>query len=202
MGFAVTCLALRDYRMLTTVTESTGEFLVLGYRFLHLLTYFFMAWNTECAWCGYGIVDLQWMVGRMAAETVTDYLSFCMGLMTIRTIRYLPVHIVTERTGLFSMRTFIVGEILSRSFMTGEAWFFYIIGKLKGKRFMGIGVAGEAVFQLEVGLSLMAHGAFRDDVLTPGRMFCVTVQAGNFCLVFAAVIGDGCGCILVTFYTV
>ena len=138
----------------------------------------------------------------MAAKTVTDHLALGMGFMTLGTIGNLAVYLMTERTGLLCMGALIIDEVLTGSFMTGEARFFYVISKLQVKRLMGIGVAGKAVFQFKVGLSLMTHGTLRNDVLTPGWMFCVTVKTGNCCLVFAAIIGDRGGCILVTFYTV
>ena len=54
---------------------------------------------------------------------------------------------------------------------------------------MGIGVTRQAVFQFKMGLALMAHGAFGNDFLTPGRMLLVTVQAGYFSAMLAAVAG-------------
>jgi hypothetical protein len=81
MGFTMTHLALRHNRMLTTVTEGTGECLVLGHRFFQLFTNFFMARHTEISRGGQGIVNFQRMVGRMTAKAVTGYLAFGMGLM-------------------------------------------------------------------------------------------------------------------------
>ena len=73
--------ALRHNRMLAAVAEGTGECLVLGDRFFHLLADLFMARHTEVSRGGQSIVDLQRMVGRMTAEAVTGYLAFSMGLM-------------------------------------------------------------------------------------------------------------------------
>jgi len=81
MGLAMTGLALRYNRMLAAVAEGTGECLVLGDRFFHLFSNFFMARHTETSRCGQGRVDFQRMVGRMTAEAVTGYLAFSMGLM-------------------------------------------------------------------------------------------------------------------------
>ena len=80
--------------------------------------------------CGQGIIDLQGMMGRMTAEAVAGQLAFSMGLMAICTIRYFAVHIVTERTGLLSMSTFIICKILARAFMAGQAGLLHIISKI------------------------------------------------------------------------
>ena len=45
---------------------------------------------------------------------------------------------------------------------------------------MGIGMACQAIFQFKMGLAFMAHGALRDDILTPGGMLLMTVQTGYF----------------------
>jgi hypothetical protein len=81
MGFTVTGLALWYYRMLPSVTEGTGKGLVLCHCFFQLLSHLFMAWNTKISWRCQGIVNLQWMMGRVAAKTVTGYLALDMRLM-------------------------------------------------------------------------------------------------------------------------
>ncbi len=112
------------------------------------------------------------------------------------------MHLVTECTELLGMGAFIVGKVLSRAFMACKARLFYIIGKMQGKRFMGIGVAGKTVFQLEMGPTLVAHGALRYDILAPGRMFAVAIKTCHLCLVLPSVAGDRSRLILVTFCTV
>ena len=183
-------LALRHIRVLAAMTESTGKCLVLGLCFLHQLTNFFMTCHTECPWRGQGIINLQRMVGRMATQTVTGHLALCVGFMTTGTIGDLAVYFMAERTGLLGMGTFIIDKILPGFFMAGKAGLFYIIGKIQGKRLMGVGMTGKTILQFKVGPALMAHGAFRYDIFTPGRMLPMTIEAGNCCLVHAAVTGN------------
>ena len=70
MGFTMAFLALRHIGMLTAMAEGTGECLVFGLCFLHQLANFAVTWNTECSWCSLGWIDLQWMVGRVASQTI------------------------------------------------------------------------------------------------------------------------------------
>jgi hypothetical protein len=100
------------------------------------------------------------------------------------------------------MGAFIIGKVLSRALMTGKAGLFYIISKMKGKRFMRIGVAGKAVFQFKMGPPFVAHGAFRNDIFSPGRMLFMAIKTGNLCLMLSSVAGDRSRLILVAFYTV
>lgn len=202
MWFPVAGLALRHNRMLAAVTEGTGECLVLGLCFLHQLANFLMTCHAEGSRRCQGIINLQRMMGRVTSQTVTGHLAFSVGLMTRGTIGDLAVYIMTERTGLLSMGTFIIDKILTRSFVAGKAGLFYIIGKVQGKGLMGIRMAGKAVLQFIMGFALVAHGALRDNIFTPGRMLSMTVKAGNCCLVLAAVTGDCCRGILVTFHTI
>lgn len=83
----------------------------------------------------------------MATQTVTAHLALNMGFMTLGTFRNLAVHLMTEGTELFCMGTFIIGKILTRSFVAGKARIFYIIGKIEGKGLMGIGMTGKTVLQ-------------------------------------------------------
>ena len=175
----MTGLALWNIGMLTTVAERTGKCLVLGYCLLHLFSHLFVAWDTECSRRGQGIVDLQWMMDRMTAKAVTGHLALGMWFMAPGTVRDLTVHLMAEGTGLLGMGTFIVGKILSRTLMTGQAWLFYIIGKIERQRLMRVGMTGKAVFQFKVRRALMAHGALRNDFFTPGRMFCMAIKTGN-----------------------
>jgi hypothetical protein len=67
--------------------------------------------------------------------------------------------------------------------VTGVAGFFYIIPKSDIKGLMWICMAAEAVFKREVGLILMAVGAFGDQraFRGSGRMFSgVTLETVNF----------------------
>ena len=74
----------------------------------------------------------------MAAKTITGLLSLGMGLMTHGTVWNLAMHLMAERTGLLSMGTRIIGEILSRALMAGKTRLFYIIGKVQGQGFMRV----------------------------------------------------------------
>ena len=138
----------------------------------------------------------------MATKAVTRHLAFSMRFMTLGTIGDLAVYFMAERTGLLGMCAFIIGKVLARALMTGKTRLFYIIGKMQGKRLMGVGVAGKTVLQFKMGPALMTHGAFRNDIFAPGRMFTMTVETGNLCLVLASVAGDRSRLILVAFYTV
>jgi hypothetical protein len=142
MGFTVTGLALGDIRMLSTVAEGAGKGLVLCRCFFHLGPNLFMTWDTGSSRCGHGIINLQWMMCRVAAKAITGYLALGMGLMTLRTIGDLAMHFMAESTGLLSMGTLIIGEILPRALMTGKARLFNITGKVQGQRFMRVRVAG------------------------------------------------------------
>jgi hypothetical protein len=138
MGFTVAGLALRHIGMLAPVAESTGKCLVFGHGFFHLLTDFPMTGDAESPRSRHGIVDLQRMMGRMAAQAVTGELAFRMGLMALGAVRDLAMDLVAEGTGLLGMGTFIIGEILPRALMTGEAGLFYIRGKVQRQGLMRI----------------------------------------------------------------
>ncbi len=138
----------------------------------------------------------------MASEAVRGHLALSMGFMTLGTIGDLAVYFMTERTGLLGMCAFIIGKVLARALMTGKARLFYIIGKMQGKRLMGVGVAGKTVLQFKMGPALMTHGAFRNDILPPGRMLTMAVKTCHLCLVPPSVAGDGSRLILVAFYAV
>ena len=122
-----------------------------------------------------------------------------MGFMALGAVRDLAVYFVAERTGLFGMGGLVIGEVLARPLMAGETRFFYVIGKVQGQWFMGIGVTGQAVFQLEMRPAFMAHGTLGDNVLTPWRMLLVTVKTGDGGLMLAPVAGNCCRFILVAF---
>ena len=188
MRLSVTGLALGHIRMLTAVAEGTGKCLVLGHCFLQQRADFFVACNAECSWRCHGIFNLQRMMGRMATQTVTGNLLRSMGFMTVGAIGDPAVDLMAERTGLLCMGALKIGKILTWSFMAGKARLFDIIGKIQGKRLMGIGMAGKAVLQFKVGLAFMAHRASRYDIFTPGRMLPMAVKTGNCCLVFATVV--------------
>lgn len=202
MRFAMTGLALGDTRMLTPVAESTGKCLMLRHGFFQLFAGFLVTRHTESPGRGHGRVDLQRMMCRMAAETVTGHLPLSMGLMALGTIGNLAVDLMAEGTGFFGMGTFIVGEILARPLMAGKACILNIGSQVEGQWFMRVRVTGQAVLQFKMRPAFMTHGAFRDDILTPWRMLLVAVQTRNLGFMFAAVAGNGCRLILVTFDTV
>ena len=130
MGFSVAGLTFWHIGMLAPVAESAGKRLMLGLGFSQLFKRFLMACGTEVSWCGQGILYLQGMMGRMATKTVTGHLAFGMGLVTICTIRDLAMHLVTEGAGLLGMGTTVIGKILPRPLMTGQAGFLDIPGKV------------------------------------------------------------------------
>jgi len=99
----MTGLALRHIGMLTAVAEGTGECLVLGRCLFHLYTCLFVTRHAESPRRGHGIIDLQRMVGSMAAKAVAGYLACGMWLMAHGTIRDLAVDLVAEGAGLFCM---------------------------------------------------------------------------------------------------
>ena len=179
--------AFRYIRMCAAMTEGTGKCLMLGHCLLHQLADFFVAGHAGCSRRCQGIVNLQRMMGRMATQTIRGHLTLCMGFMTLETIRDLAVYFMAERTGLLRMGTLVIGEILTGAFVTGEARFFYVIGKMQGKWLMGIGMAGQAVLKFKMRSAFMAHRTFWYDIFPPGRMFTMAVKTGNRCLVLAAV---------------
>jgi len=199
MRLTMTGLAFRHIRMLTPVTKGTGKCLVLGRRFFHLRPNLFMTRHAEGAGRCNGRFYLQRMMGRMAAQTVAGNLTGCMRFVALGTIRDLAVDLMAEGAGLLGMGRLVIGEILARSFVTGETRFPDVIGKVQGQWFMRIGVTGEAVLQFKMRPALMAHGTRRDDFLAPWRVFLVAVQAGDGSLVLAAVAGYGCRFILMAF---
>ena len=95
------------------------------------------------------------------------------------------MNLMAESTGLFSMGTFIIGKVLTWSFMTCEACIFYITRQVQCKWFMGIGVAAQAILQFKMGPVLMTHGTLRNNIFSPGRMLSVAIKTGNCCLVFS-----------------
>ena len=140
MRFTMTGPALRYAWMFCTMTESTGEILMLGCGFLHICRLFFMARSTESPRCSHGRSYLQRVMSRMATKAITCNLSRNMWFMTLGTIRNLAMYFMTEGTGFFGMRGLVIGEILARSFMAGQTRFLDIIGKMQGQRLMGVGV--------------------------------------------------------------
>ena len=157
MRLTMTGLALWYGRMRSTVAEGTGKCLVLGHCFLQQLANFFVACNAECSWRCHGIFNLQRMMGRMATQTVTGNLLRSMGFMTLGAIGDLAVDLMAERTGLLGMGALKIGKVLTWSFMAGKARLFYIIGKMQGKRLMGVGMAGKAILQFKMRLAFVAH---------------------------------------------
>lgn len=141
MRLTMTGTALRYTRMLITVTEGTGECLVLSCGFFHLYPNLFMAWNTEGPRRCHGRRYLQRVMRRMTAKTVTGDLAGGMRFMTLGAVRDLAVHIMTEGAGLLGMGGLIIGEILARTFVTRETRFLDVIGKIQGQRFMRVGMA-------------------------------------------------------------
>jgi hypothetical protein len=97
------------------------------------------------------------MMGRMTAKAITGYLVLCMRFMTHGTIWDLAVYLVAERAGLLCMSAFIIGKVLAWSFMAGKTRLFYIIGKVQGKRLMGVGMAGKAILKFKMRHAFMAH---------------------------------------------
>ena len=142
MRLTMAGLALRHIRMLPPVTESTSECLVFGRRFFQLLAHFFMTRHAECPWRGHGIINLQRVMGLMAAQTVAGHLFFGVWFMAHGTIRYLAMDFMTESTRLLGMTAFIIGKILAWSFVAGETRLFYVIGQIQGQWFMWIGMTG------------------------------------------------------------
>jgi len=189
-------------RMFRAMTEGTGKCLVLGRGLFHIFPFLFMARHAKSPRCGHGRGYLQWMMSRMAAETVTGNLAFDMGFMALGTVRDLAMDLVAERTGLFGMGTLVIGKILARALMAGETRFFDVRSKVQGQRFMRVGVAGQAVFKLEMRSSFMTPGTLRDSIFTPWRMLLVAVQTCYFSLMLAAVRSYRCRLILMTFDTV
>ncbi|KPJ97364.1 MAG: hypothetical protein AMJ60_11550 [Desulfobacterales bacterium SG8_35] len=138
MRLTMTCLALRNIRMLSPVAESTGKCLMLCYSFFHLFADFPMARHTEGTGRGHSVVDLQRMMRRMTTKTITGQLTCGMGLMAHGTIRDLAVDLMAESTGLLCMGTLIIGKILARALMACEACLFNIIRQVQGQRFMRV----------------------------------------------------------------
>jgi hypothetical protein len=142
MRFTMTGLALGYIRMLSPVAESTGKCLMLCHGFFHLFANFPVTWHTESPRRGHGGVDLQRMMRRMAAETITGQLACNMGLMALGAIRNLTVYLMAEGAGLLCVGTLIIGEILSRALMAGEARLFHIRCQVQSQWFMRVRVAG------------------------------------------------------------
>ena len=175
MRFAVAIPAMGYTRMLSAVTESTGERLMLGGGFCKSYPFLFMTCDTETARCCKGRGNLQWMVGRMAAQTIACNLTLDMGLMALSAFGDLTVNFVAECTILLGVFARVIGKILSRAFMACQAGILYIRSKMQGQRLMGVGMAAEAVFKFEMGLSFMTLLAFRNNIFSPGRMLLVAV---------------------------
>jgi len=98
MRLTVTGLALRHIGMRSPMTEGAGECLMLGGCLRHQLTDLIMARHTERPRSCQGIGNLQWMMGRMAAQTSIHGLSLGVWLMAFETLRNLAVSIVAEGT--------------------------------------------------------------------------------------------------------
>jgi hypothetical protein len=136
--------------MLTAMAEGTGKCPVLGHCLLQQLANVIVTRYAECPRRGQGIINFQRMMRRMAPEAVRGHLALSMGFMTLRTIGDLAVYLVAESTELLGMSAFKVSKVLTRAFMACKARFFYISGKVQGKRFMGIGVASKTVLQFKM----------------------------------------------------
>ena len=197
MRFAVAIPALRNTRMLGAVTEGTGKCLMLGHGFFHKGTFLLMTGNAEAARCRQRRSNLQWMMGRVAAQAVTDHLALDMRLVTRGAFGDLAVDLVAERTILLGMHAWVIGKVLTRTIMAGQTGVLDIGSKMQGQGLMGIGVAAETVLKFEMIPILMTLRALRDNVFPPGRMFFMAVEAGDLCLMLTTVAGNGCRFILV-----
>jgi hypothetical protein len=179
------------------VAEGAGEGLVLGLGFFELGEGFLVTGAAEGPRRCHGDINFQGVVGRVTAEAVACKLFSDMGLMAVGTVGDAAVDIVAEGAGLLGMSTFVPGKILARPLVAGETRPLDVTGKFQGQRFMGVGVTGEAVFQLKVRLTLVAPGTLGNNLLTPGGVFLVAVETADLRLVSAAVGGDGGRLILV-----
>lgn len=198
----MTGLALWNIRVLAPVAEGTGKGLVLGHRLVHQLTDITMTGNTEIPRRGNRIVDLQGMMGRMTTKTVSGNLTGGMRLMALATVRDLAMDIVAEGTGLLGMGAFVAGEILARTFVAGQAGLLDVSGEVECQRLMGVGVAGETVFQLKMRSAGVTALAFWDRVGSFGKVLNMAIAARHLGLVLAAVGGNGCRLLGMAFDTV
>ena len=155
MRFAVAGLAFGNARMLGAVAEGTGERLVLGDGFFQGGAGLFMACDAETSRRGKRRGNLQRMVGRMACQAVAEDLPLGMRFMALGAFGDLAVDLVAEGAGLFGVLARVIGEILSRTLMAGQAGILDVGGQAQGQGFMGIGVAGKAVLKFEMGPSLV-----------------------------------------------
>ena len=98
MRLTVAGLALRYVGMRTPVTEGTCECLMLGGCLGHQFTDLVMTRHTESPRCCQCIGNLQWMVGRVAGQTIIHGLSRGMRFMALEALRNLTMGIMAEGT--------------------------------------------------------------------------------------------------------
>lgn len=155
MRLTMTGLALRHARMCLSMTEGAGEGLMLGGCFGQKSAFFIVTRNAEGPRCGNWIGDLQWMMRRMATETIVHCLTLGMGLMAFKALRNQAVAMMAEVTGQLSVLAGILLEFLSLLLMAGKAGFGNIAFQSYIKGLVGIRVATQAVLQFKVRASRM-----------------------------------------------
>jgi hypothetical protein len=142
------------------------------------------------------------MMGRMAGKTIIHGLPLRMWLVALGAFGNLPVHAVTECAGLLGMSAGELLELLALFLVASKTGTCDIIGKHQSQRIMGIGMAGQAVLEFEMGFPGMAFGTGRNGVGSPRGMFLMTVKAGYRCGMLATFGSDSSRFLVMTFYAV
>lgn len=129
MRLSMAGLALRYTGMRTPMAESACKRLMLGGRFGQQFTDPLMARHTESPRRCQRIGNLQWMMRRMAGQTIIHGLSLGVRFMTLETLGNLTMNGMTEGTRLLGMGTGKLFEFLALLFMTGQTRAGYICGQ-------------------------------------------------------------------------
>jgi hypothetical protein len=120
---------------------------------------------------------LQGPVGRMADQAVRPGLLLEMRFMAIQTAGNIAMAIMTAGAEEFRMPAGRRGHLPANAFMAGKTRrtrrFYRILQRSQG--FMGIGMAAQAVLDLEMRLPIMAKGAGDNPFLPLWQMFRMAV---------------------------
>ena len=127
----------------------------------------------------------------MAGRTFGHLLVVDVGLMALHTVWNQPMGVVACGARHFGMLARMFLQLIILLSVTGETGVGDAFHKLDVQGGMGIAMAAQTVFELKMGLSLMAHITLWNDVGGGRRMTLVAVHAADVCFMFFAFAGDG-----------
>lgn len=193
VGRSMATLTFRYCRVLSLVAVHAIQLAVLGSGFGEVVRHIAVTGTAEFHRRILGRHDVARLMRIMADQAILHFLTFHVRLVTLGAVGDEAVLVMAESTRLFGMFARVFVDKLQFFFMAGAAFALRRIRQNKrGDRHMGIGVAAEAVRQLKmrrVAVAVAAR-AKRNEVRAVRQMLHMTIEAGDFRLVFAAIGGN------------